>query len=119
MGRLDEGGSRGECAGLPSLMDDIADSITKAFGPVLRLVESMFHTDATSAGSSNTRMGVDLVTAGVWVPISTALMADAGIKMAIFSPGIASILQSNYLALDKFLAGLASRLLAATENGHS
>lgn len=119
MGRLDEGGSRGECAGLPSLMDDITTSITNAFGPVLRLVESMFHTDATSEGSSNTRMGVDLVTAGVWVPISTALMADAGIKMAIFSPGIASILQSNYLALDKFLAELASRLLTASENGAS
>lgn len=119
MGRLDEGGSRGECAGLPSLMDDIAESITRAFGPVLRLVESMFHTDAIAEGSSNTRMGIDLVTAGVWVPISTALMADAGIKMAIFSPGIASILQSNYTALDKFLANLAKRLLTGTEQGEN
>ncbi|CAB9508072.1 Golgi complex subunit 2 [Seminavis robusta] len=118
MGRLDEGGSRGECAGLFSLMDDIATSITKAFGPVLRLVESMFHAESmpgTTEAAANSMMGVDLVTAGVWVPIATALMADAGIKMAIFSPGIASILQANYLALDTFLAELAERLLVAVE----
>lgn len=116
MGRLDEGGSRGECAGLFSLMDDITSSITNAFGPVLRLAESMFHDDeASSENEMNSTMGVDLITAGVWVPISTALMADAGIKMAIFSPGIASILQSNYIALDTFLAELAERLLTPTE----
>ena len=84
MGRLDQGGSRGECAGLSSLLQDILESISKTFGPVLRLSESIFDRE------------VDLVTAGVWVPIATALMADAGVKMAIFSPGIASILQQNY-----------------------
>ena len=115
MGRLDEGGSRGECAGLSSLMEDITASITKAFGPVLRLVETMFQTAGSTEGASNSMMGVDLVTAGVWVPIATALMADAGIKMAIFSPGIASILQSNYMALDTFLAQLAERLLSSTK----
>ena len=99
MGRLDQGGSRGECAGLPSLLQDILESISKTFGPVLRLSESIFDRE------------VDLVTAGVWVPIATALMADAGVKMAIFSPGIASILQKNYLALDNFLSELAVRLL--------
>lgn len=117
MGRLDEGGSRGECAGLASLMEDITNSIAKAFGPVLRLVETMFQTAGSSADgtSSNSMMGVDLVTAGVWVPIATALMADAGIKMAIFSPGIASILQMNYMALDTFLAQLAERLLSSAK----
>ena len=99
MGRLDQGGSRGECAGLSSLLQDIVESIANTFGPVLRLSESIFDRE------------VDFVTAGVWVPIATALMADAGIKMAIFSPGIASILQQNYLALDSFLSELATRLL--------
>jgi len=120
MGRLDEGGSRGECAGLASLLDEMAKSIHDAFGPVLRLAETMFG----KSDRSNPRqasMDVDLVTAGVWVPIATALMADAGIKMAIFSPGIASILQANYIALDRFLAQLAVRLLeensAAAEAG--
>ena len=103
MGRLDEGGSRGECAGLFSLLDDIATTAARAFGPVLRLAEAMFDVGP--------KMEVDLVTAGVWVPIATALLADAGIKMAIFSPGIASILQANYIALDTFLAELAERLL--------
>jgi hypothetical protein len=102
-GRLDEGGSRGECAGLPSLLDDITTSIAQAFGPVLQLAEVMFDVGP--------KMEVDLITAGAWVPIATALMADAGIKMAIFSPGIASILQQNYLALDSFISELADRLL--------
>lgn len=99
MGRLDEGGSRGECAGLFSLLDDVACSISQSFGPVLRLSEAMMEPE------------IDLVTAGVWVPIATALMADAAIKMAIFSPGIANILQANYTALNTFLAELADRLL--------
>lgn len=59
---------------------------------------------------------IDLVTAGVWVPIATALMADAAIKMAIFSPGIASILQANYTALNTFLSELAERLLKGEED---
>lgn len=106
MGRLDEGGSRGECAGLKSLLEDITDTIAKAFGPVLQLAEAMFN-----IGS---KMDVDIVTAGVWVPIVTALMADAGIKMAIFSPGIASILQQNYMSLDVFMGSLAARLLGSS-----
>lgn len=82
MGRLDEGGGRGECAGLFSLLDDICSSISLNYGSVLILAESMF-----------CLREVDLVTEGVWVPIATALQADPAIKMAIFSPGIASVLQ--------------------------
>jgi hypothetical protein len=82
-------------------------SVSDAFGPVLQLSEVMFDVGAG--------VQVDLITDGVWVPIATALMADAGIKMAIFSPGIASILQSNYVALDNFLAMLAERLLDHSE----
>jgi hypothetical protein len=108
MGRLDEGGSRGECAGLKSLLEDITDTIAQAFGPVLQLAESMFNIGA--------KMDVDIVTAGVWVPIGTALMADAAIKMAIFSPGIASILQQNYMALDSFMGNLAARLLSSSSS---
>jgi len=103
MGSLDEGGPRGECAGLAPLLNDMISTIAQAFGPALQLADVMF-----DVGS---KMEVDLVTAGVWAPIATALMADAGIKMAIFSPGIASILQANYMALDTFLAELAQRLL--------
>lgn len=97
MGRLDQGGSRGECAGLPSLLTEILETIATNFGSVLRWSENMVQ--------------VDLVTAGVWVPIATAMMADAGVKMAIFSPGIANIVQSNYKAFDSFLSELARRLL--------
>ena len=113
MGRLDEGGPRGECAGLKSLLEDITSTIALAFGPVLQLAEAMFNIGP--------KMDVDIVTAGVWVPIVTAIMADAGIKMAIFSPGIASILQQNYLALDSFMGNLAERLLSSSsgENGAS
>ena len=114
MGRLDQGGSRGECAGLFSLLDDMAYSIQTAFGPVLCLAESMF--DVGSSASIGHTMDVDLLTCGVWVPIATALMADAGIKMAIFSPGIASILQANYSALDVFMSELAERLLKENDS---
>lgn len=106
MGRLDEGGPRGECAGLKSLLEDMIVTVEAAFGPVLQLSEVMFDIAP--------KVPVDLITDGVWVPIATALMADAGIKMAIFSPGIASILQANYVALDKFLSELATRLLRQT-----
>lgn len=107
IGRLDEGGPRGECTGLESLLEDIVVSVAGTFGPVVELAEVMF--------DLGTKVEVDLITGGVWVPIATALMADAGIKMAIFSPGIASILQSNYTVLDKFLSELASRLLASQD----
>lgn len=111
MGTLDEGGSRGECAGLFGLLDDMAASIAQAFGPVLQLADVVF-----DVGS---KMDVDLITGGVWVPIATALMADAGIKMAIFSPGIASILQANYTALNCFLSELAERLLKQPPQEHN
>lgn len=114
MGRLDEGGARGECAGLKSLLEEMVETIATAFSPLLRLSSSMFRMEAH--GDERHCMEVDLVTDGVWVPIATALMADAGIKMAIFSPGIASILQANYTALDVFLSQLARRLLQG-ENG--
>lgn len=104
MGRLDQGGNRGECAGLYGLLDDMVASISTNYGPILLLSETMFDRE------------VDLVTDGVWVPICTALMADAGIKMAIFSPGIATILQANYKALDTFLAELAGRLLSGGDD---
>jgi hypothetical protein len=106
IGRIDEGGSRGECAGLFSLLDDIVYCISSSFGPVLRLSECIFGT-SDSFGNESTlvdfserqqrSLDIDLVTAGVWIPIATTLMADPAIKMAIFSPGIASILQVSYL----------------------
>jgi len=105
MGRLDEGGARGQCTGLSSLLDDIANTIHGSFGSVLRLSE------ATFGAADDGPVEVDLVSAGVWAPLATALMADPGIKMALFSPGIAGILQSNYVALDSFLSELASSLL--------
>lgn len=135
MGKLDEGGSRGECAGLFFVLDDIANTIKEIYGDVLRLSEGMFahpelyyyddcgdgsgsvgdrRRDGLPGGSllsQHQKMEVDLVTCGVWVPVATALMADTGIKMAIFSPGIANVLQANYSALETFLSELASSLL--------
>ena len=92
MGKLDEGGSRGECAGLFFLLDDIANTVATVYGSLLRSSEGMF-THETSGNSVEVSMEVDLVVSGVWVPVATALMADPGIKTAIFSPGIANVLQ--------------------------
>ncbi len=114
MGKLDEGGSRGECAGLFFLLDGIANTISTMYGSILRSSECMFTNETSGNGwkaPTASRMEVDLVTCGVWVPVATALMADPGIKMAIFSPGIANVLQANYSALDTFLSELAGSLL--------
>jgi hypothetical protein len=81
MGKLDEGGSRGECAGLFFLLDDIANTVATIYGSLLRSSEGMFtHGDDDIA----TSMEVDLVVSGVWVPVATALMADPGIKTVRF-----------------------------------
>ena len=127
MGKLDEGGPRGECSGLFFLLDDIANVVKEMYGDILRFSEGMFMMNEEGgnedgeAVASTISMDVDLVTCGVWVPVATALMADPGIKMAIFSPGIANVLQANYSALDTFLSELASNLLTpppyVTEDG--
>ncbi len=116
VGKLDEGGSRGECAGLYPLLNEIVSDVKDLWGDVLQLVESIFNIDTNVEGGGGVggKMQIDLVTAGVWVPIATALMTDPSIKMAIFSPGIANIFQANYTALDTFLANLASSLLKSS-----
>ncbi|GKZ01234.1 hypothetical protein MPSEU_001074500 [Mayamaea pseudoterrestris] len=119
MGRMDEGGNRGECAGLERLLQDVLQSVIVTYGPVVRMSETMFVSYDGPTGNDeelSAMLDVDLLTAGVWVPLATALMADSGIQMAIFSPGIASILQANYTTLDRFLAQLADRVLLEEEN---
>lgn len=112
IGKLDEGGPRGECTGLPRLMEDIIYGIRALWGDVIQMVESTFHTPTLK----HEKMQIDLVTGGVWVPVATALMTDQTIQLAIFSPGIASILQANYLALDKVIVELATTLLSSAHN---
>ena len=96
LSNLDQGGSRGACRGLEALLDKIQQQVMLVWSPVLIYVESMMELPMGTAvgeemGSILTQ--VDLITAGCWVPIATAFMTDPTIKMAIFSPGIASTLQ--------------------------
>ena len=42
MGKLDEGGPRGECSGLFFLLDDIANVVKEMYGDILRFSEGMF-----------------------------------------------------------------------------
>ena len=116
IGKLDEGGARGECAGLFFLLDDIANTIASIYGSLLRSSEGMFTHDDTSA-PCEVAMEVDLVVSGVWVPVVTALMADPGIKTAIFSPGIANILQVR--ACCSFLSRPVICLIIKTSYLHS
>ena len=114
IGKLDEGGSRGECTGLKALLEDVKVEIYSAWGDVLRSMEGNF--DMYVIGDEHETPvapppQVDLITAGVWVPILTALLTDPAIRMAIFSPGIASIFQQNYSVLDHFVSNLAVNLL--------
>eukprot|EP00594_Rhizosolenia_setigera_P004895 CAMPEP_0178943356 /NCGR_PEP_ID=MMETSP0789-20121207/2541_1 /TAXON_ID=3005 /ORGANISM="Rhizosolenia setigera, Strain CCMP 1694" /LENGTH=861 /DNA_ID=CAMNT_0020622941 /DNA_START=41 /DNA_END=2623 /DNA_ORIENTATION=+ len=104
IGKLDEGGPRGQCTGLFKFLEDITNVIRKKFGNILLLTSNISHCT-----------GVDLVTCGVWVPIATALMnGDHNVQMAIFSPGIANVLQANYTSIDRFLSSLSVKLLKNT-----
>lgn len=99
LGKLDEGGSRGECTGLFLLLQDLICTIRQSWGDVLSLVEGTFQVDYglnANEHQEQESIEIDLITVGVWVPIATTLMTDPAIKMAIFSPGIASILQVCY-----------------------
>lgn len=101
LGKLDEGGSRGECAGLFCLLQDLVCCVRDTWGDVLSMVEGIFQLDSGVECTAGARtidgeeksVEIDLVTSGVWLPIATGLMTDPSIQMAIFSPGIASILQ--------------------------
>ena len=104
MGKLDEGGARGQCTGLFSLLDDLACTIAKKFGSVLRGSIEIFDVSTLNAAQlfpsdSDTLMDVDvdLVSAGVWLPLAATFMSDTSIQMAVFSPGIATILQVSVL----------------------
>ncbi len=107
LGKLDEGGSRGECAGLFCLLEDLVWTIKNLWGDVLSLVEGLFQIDLDVLGidsnDGESATEIDLVTAGVWVPIATSLMTDPTIKMAIFSPGITSILQVRLSTVNNLL----------------
>lgn len=132
IGKLDEGGSRGECTGLKSLLQQIVKQVREIWGDVLRMAEIMFawddneecnavgsHEDNNENGNhvdTDCKVEIDLITAGVWVPIVTALLTDPVMKVAIFSPGIASIFQRNYLVLDTFLSELAGNLLTSSDD---
>ena len=85
IGKLDEGGSRGECTGLKALLEDVKVEIYSAWGDVLRSMEGNF--DMYVIGDEHETPvapppQVDLITAGVWVPILTALLTDPAIRMA-------------------------------------
>ena len=147
--RLDEGGPRGECMGLSSLLRDIIATLQTQWGDVLIYMEDMLygldtgsdplhvsnlntveakdigslkqkvesHTTTTTTTTSTTNDSntiVDLLTMGIWVPLATVLTADSTMKMAIFSPGIAHVLQANYTILDTCISNLASSLLLSS-----
>jgi len=150
--KLDQGGPRGECTGLSSLLHEILSTLKYQYGDVLMYVEDMFYGDVgmdnmadgineslnpiskeekentmttnttilpdhystTTTTTSSTTPVVDLLTMGIWIPLATVLTADPTMKMAIFSPGIAQVLQANYTTLDTCITNLASSLLSST-----
>jgi len=74
MGKLDEGGSLEECAGLFFSVERCVANMVRSMSHVW--TEGMF---AETGNASN--MKVDLVTCGVWSPVATVLMAVPRIKM--------------------------------------
>ncbi len=65
---------------IQSLQKDISTTTTKTMSDLLTTI---------------TTPVVDLITMGIWIPLATVLTADPAMKMAIFSQGIAHVLQAN------------------------
>jgi hypothetical protein len=98
IGQLDSGGTRGECFGLQKVLEYLLEDVSLVWADVLSWVEDTMtlkdpRCKSDDCGVIPPKREVDLITAGCWVPIATAFMTDPTIKMAIFSPGIASTLQ--------------------------
>ena len=100
VGRIDQGGPRGHCSGLFSLLDDITCTILSRYGSLIHAASELFYTGINTPD-------IDLVVGGIWVPFATALMGEASIKMTIFSPGVTNVIQvsqfSTILAMNHFM----------------
>jgi hypothetical protein len=92
-GRLD-GGERGSCKGLATLLKCLSDFIKDRCYPILVVAYDPAVTDCKSGYIT------DLFCAGVWVPIIDGVIKRLG---SIFSPGIAGRCHSNYTAWRQFL----------------
>ena len=78
MGKLDEGGSLGECAGFSFLLDDVVNIVRSMHVPISGMSEGMF---VNNNGNSVNNMEVDLVMCRVWVAVATALITGHDIKI--------------------------------------
>ena len=104
--QIDQGGTRGECKNLSHVIQQMMNEISTRYQPLLSYTERMLTirpinkaTNPTTATTAANAMDVDLITTGIWVPLIHTLMTDPTLRMSIFSPGIASIVQTNYQTL--------------------
>jgi hypothetical protein len=97
MGRLDQGGLRGSCQGLPGVLKEFVQNVHQTYGSAIVLAYQ--------------QLQLDLVTGGVWVPLATTFLTDKSLQMALFSPGLADTLQHNYKTMDDFLHSLPKQFL--------
>jgi conserved oligomeric Golgi complex subunit 2 len=110
---IDEHGTRGECKNLLYVITTMIDEIKSLYRPLLIHTELMLTTTATTTTNA---VDVDLITNGIWVPFINTLMNDVSLRMSIFSPGIANILQANYTILvDHCLVQFARQLLVNSD----
>ena len=110
LGRMDEGGSRGQCAGLFSMLDEISYEITRIYGPIIQKVSEEFSLSGENDDCADCPE-IDLVTGGVWIPLAAAITGDTSIKMAIFSPGSPEVIQVRKVTAQKFIANKADVII--------
>jgi conserved oligomeric Golgi complex subunit 2 len=104
LGRIDQGGARGECAGLGAVLQDLLQDLQRRYRPIWMRLQTV----------DLIQDEVDLITHSIWVPLVAALMKDAALRMAIFAPGLAPVWHANYTTLvDGVMANWAPRLLGA------
>ena len=107
LGRIDHGGARGECTGLPDVLQEVLQEIRRLYRPI-------WTRQALELGE------IDFITHGIWVPLVAALMKDTALRMAIFAPGLAPVWHANYTTLvDQVMATLAQQMLQSNDNDNT
>ena len=115
---LDQGGTRGECKNLNHVLQHVLTEISTRYQPLLSYTEHILtirpvSTTATTGSTTQTTptLDIDLITMGIWVPLLQSFLNDPTLGRSIFSPGIASIVQTNYTTLvEEGLYHLAERI---------
>ena len=99
-GRLDGGGGRNSCAGLPAMFNAVLDFVERRCGVAIRVGHELAESGSTAGG------GIDLLGSCV---VATTLEAVAARLPGIFRPGKSDTFHSNFMASMRLLREIERR----------